>query len=103
MQNSTPQDLQTKFERYKHIQYQKVHNRAKLTKLISDTTVLCALALAGLAAATRGSAQRHFVIGSVGATAIMAGANVARRINDKHTFKEINRVRQTFLMDDNRA
>ena len=102
MQNNnpaTPQDLQDKFNRYKHIQNQKMAERARLTKIISDTTVLFAIALAGLAATTRGSTQRHLVMGSVGTTAVMAGANIVRRVKDKNTTNEINRVRQTFLMD----
>jgi len=103
MQHNPPQDLQDKFERYKRIQYQKVSERAKMTRLISNATALCAVALLGLSAATHGSTQKSLVVGAVGMAAVMAGANVTRRINDKRTFKEIGRVRQTFLIDDNRA
>ena len=102
MQNentTTPQDLQEKFERYRNIQREKINDRDKMTKLISNTAMLCAVALLGMAAATRGSAQTNLATGAVGAIAIATGAQVTRRVGNKRTRKELLRVRQTFLMD----
>ena len=100
---TTPQDLQDKFERYRNIQREKINDRDRLTKLISNTAMLCAIALFGMAAATRGSVQTNLATGSVGSFAIAMGAQVVRKIGNKRTRNEILRVRQTFLMDDDRA
>ena len=98
-----PQDLQEKFERYRNIQREKINDRDRMTKLISNTAMLCAVALLGMAAASRGSAQTTLATASVGSIAVAMGAQVARRIGNKRTRNELLRVRQTFLMDDNRA
>ena len=100
---TTPQDLQEKFERYRNIQREKINDRDRMTKLVSNIAMLCAVALLGMAAATRGSAQTNLATGAVGSIAVAMGAQVARRVGNKRTRKELLRVRQTFLMDDNRA
>ena len=105
MQNenmSTPQDLQDKYERYRNIQREKINDRDRMTKLVSNTAMLCAVALLGLAATTRGSTQTNLTTGAVGMVAIAIGAQVVCRIANKHTRNKLLRVRKTFLMDDGR-
>ncbi|MBQ4472530.1 MAG: hypothetical protein II942_04755 [Alphaproteobacteria bacterium] len=100
---TTPQDLQEKFERYRNIQREKINDRDRMTKLVSNVAMLCTIALFGMAAATRGSAQTNLATGAVGSFAVAMGAQVVRKIGNKRTRNEMLRVRQTFLMDDNRA
>ena len=96
---TTQQDLQVKFERYRNIQREKINDRDRMTKLVSNTAMLCAVALLGLAATTRGSTQTNLAAGAVGMVAVASGAHIVRRISNKRTRNELLRVRQTFLMD----
>ena len=100
---TTPQDLQVKFERYRNIQREKINDRDRITKLVSNTAMLCAVALLGMASATHESTQTALAAGAVGMVAVAAGANVTRRISNKRTRDELLRVRQSFLMNLDRA
>ena len=100
---TVPKDLQDKYKRYQRIQYQKMAHRTKLTRTISNAAALCAIALIGLAATSQKSTQKDLIIGSLGMAVIASGAQLAQTLNNRHTKNEVNRIRQSFLMNLDRA